>query len=117
MTSDLTTSQHYRQNILNNSYALKKVEEYLELGGILFEGELIFTKEQLVQVYDGVRLLPIEELNIALEEQSIAFAEQSATLDRQKELTEQETQRADRAAQRIQELEAQIASYQQTDQD
>ncbi len=52
MTSDLTTSQHNRQNILNNPYALKKVEEYLELGGILFEDELIFTKQQLVQIFD-----------------------------------------------------------------
>lgn len=52
MTSDLTTSQHSRQNILNNSYTLKKVEEYLDLGGVLFEGELIFTKQQLVQIFD-----------------------------------------------------------------
>jgi hypothetical protein len=52
MTSNLTTSQHNRQNILNNPYALKKVEEYLELGGILFEDELIFTKQQLVQIFD-----------------------------------------------------------------
>jgi Uma2 family endonuclease len=59
---------------------------------------------------NGVRLLPIEELNIALEEQSIA-------LEQQRKLIEQETQRADRATQRVQELEAQIAQYQQPDQD
>jgi Uma2 family endonuclease len=41
---------------------------------------------------DGVRLLPLEELNLALEQQ---------------------TQRADRAIQKTQELEAQIALYQQ----
>jgi hypothetical protein len=52
MTSDLTTSPHNRQNILNNPYTLKKVEEYLDLGRILFEDELIFTKQQLVQIFD-----------------------------------------------------------------
>jgi hypothetical protein len=41
---------------------------------------------------NGVRLLPLEELNLALEQQ---------------------TQRADRAIQKTQELEAQIALYQQ----
>jgi Uma2 family endonuclease len=80
----------------------------------------LVVEEKIIAFYrldDGVRLLPIEELNIALEEQNMAFEEQRAALDRQKELTEQETQRADRAARRIQELEAQIASYQQPDQD
>jgi Putative restriction endonuclease len=80
----------------------------------------LVVEEKIIAFYrleDGVRLLPIEELNIALEEQNMAFEEQSAALDRQKELTEQETQRADQAAQRIQELEAQIAAYQQPDQD
>lgn len=52
MTTDLTTSQHNRQNILNNPYALSKVEEYLELGGVLFEDEMLFTKQQLVQIFD-----------------------------------------------------------------
>jgi Uma2 family endonuclease len=80
----------------------------------------LVVEDKIIAFYrleDGVRLLPIEELNIALKEQNMAFEEQSAALDRQKELTEQETQRADRAAQRIQELEAQIAAYQQPDQD
>jgi hypothetical protein len=52
MTTDLTTSQHNRQNILNNPYALSKVEEYLELGGVLFENEMLFTKQQLVKIFD-----------------------------------------------------------------
>ncbi len=52
MTTDLTTSQHNRQNILNNPYALSKVEEYLDLGGVLFEGEMLFTKQQLAQIFD-----------------------------------------------------------------
>jgi Uma2 family endonuclease len=80
----------------------------------------LVVEDKIIAFYrldDRVRLLPIEELNIALEEQNMAFEEQSAALERQKELTEQETKRADRAAQRIKELEAQIASYQQPDQD
>jgi hypothetical protein len=52
MTADLTTSQHNRQNILNNPYALSKVEEYLELGGVVFEDEVLFTKQQLVQLFN-----------------------------------------------------------------
>ena len=52
MTADLTTSLHNRQNILNNPYALSKIEEYLDLGGILFEGEVLFTKQQVAQIFD-----------------------------------------------------------------
>jgi hypothetical protein len=52
MTTDLTTSHHNRHNILNNPYTLSKVEEYLELGGVLFEDELLFTKQQLTQIFD-----------------------------------------------------------------
>ena len=87
----------------------------------------LVVEDKIIAFYrldDGARLLPIEELNIALDEQSavleqqsIVLEQQSAALDRQKELTEQETQRADRAAQRVQELEAQIAQYQQPDKD
>jgi len=33
MTKDLTTSDISRQNILNNNYALEKVELHLALGG------------------------------------------------------------------------------------
>jgi hypothetical protein len=52
MTADLTTSPHNRQNILNNPYALSKVEENLELGGVVFENEILFTKQQIVQLFD-----------------------------------------------------------------
>jgi hypothetical protein len=52
MTTDLTTSHHNRQNILNNPYTLSKVEEYLGLGGVLFEDELLFTKQQLTEIFD-----------------------------------------------------------------
>jgi Uma2 family endonuclease len=69
---------------------------------------------------DGVRLLPLEELNLALEqqiEQTEAEAQradleaQRADLEAQKAV--EASQRADREAQRTRELEAQIALYQQ----
>ena len=52
MAADLTTSPLSRQNILNNPYALSKIEEYLELGGIVFEDEVVFTKQQIAQLFD-----------------------------------------------------------------
>lgn len=51
MAKDLTTSAHDRQNILNNSYALKHAESHLALGGIEFNGEKVFTKNQLIELF------------------------------------------------------------------
>ncbi|MFK5915724.1 MAG: DNA-binding protein [Woeseiaceae bacterium] len=50
MTQDLTTSAVARQNVLNNPYALTKLEEHLALGGLQFEGETIFTKAQVAEI-------------------------------------------------------------------
>ena len=60
MTKDLTTSPLERQNILNNRYALEKLEEHLGFGGTLYEGELLFTKQQLVEIF-GVSESTIEK--------------------------------------------------------
>jgi hypothetical protein len=51
MVKDLTASPLDRQNILNNSYALEKLEEHLGLGGTFYEGEVLFTKQQLVEMF------------------------------------------------------------------
>ncbi|MBJ7901537.1 MAG: DNA-binding protein [Cyanobacteria bacterium RI_101] len=51
MTKDLTSSLCHRQNILNNPYALQKIEEHLGLGGNYYNGELLFTKQQLVEIF------------------------------------------------------------------
>lgn len=51
MAKDLTSSPRDRQNILNNPYALEKIEEHLGLGGTYYEGELLFTKQQLVEIF------------------------------------------------------------------
>lgn len=52
MAKDLTASSHDRQNILNNRYALQQAEQHLGLGGVNFEGETVFTKAQVVALYD-----------------------------------------------------------------
>jgi hypothetical protein len=52
MTEDLTTSPRERQNILNNRYALEKAEAYLALGGIEYQGERVFTKQQVVALFE-----------------------------------------------------------------
>lgn len=50
--SDLTSSQHQRQNILNNRYALQAAEQHLALGGASFQEETVFTKQQVVALFD-----------------------------------------------------------------
>jgi hypothetical protein len=49
---DLTNSNIERQNILNNKYALQRIQEYVGIEGILFEGEYKFTKVMVVQFFD-----------------------------------------------------------------
>jgi len=51
MTKDLTTSDISRQNILNNDYALEKVELHLALGGLTWKDERIFTKAKVTQIF------------------------------------------------------------------
>lgn len=50
--SDLTSSPHQRQNILNNRYALQAAEQHLALGGTHFEGATVFTKQQVVALFN-----------------------------------------------------------------
>lgn len=52
MARDLSTSAHDRQNILNNNFALEQAEKHLDLGGVEFEGELVFTKSQVIDLFD-----------------------------------------------------------------
>ena len=44
---DLTISNIERQNVLNNRFAVCKVQEQLDIEGMLFEGEYRFTKKWL----------------------------------------------------------------------
>jgi hypothetical protein len=41
-----------RQNVLNNNFALKQAQDQLGLGGLLFEGDYVFTKRQLVRLFE-----------------------------------------------------------------
>lgn len=52
MAKDLTESLHDRQNILNNRYALQKAEQHLALGGVQFNGESVFTKQQVMELFE-----------------------------------------------------------------
>ena len=49
---NLTTSEIARQNVLNNKYALEEVQKAIGLQGIIFEGELKFTKQQLSSFFE-----------------------------------------------------------------
>lgn len=50
--TDLTSEKHRRQNILNNRYALQAAERHLALGGAVFAGETVFTKQQVTLLFD-----------------------------------------------------------------
>lgn len=50
MSKELTTSLVARKNVLNNNYALQQLESNLELGGLAFEGETVFTKQQAADI-------------------------------------------------------------------
>jgi len=49
---DLTNSNIERQNILNNKYALQRIQEYIGFTGMFFEGEYRFTKEMVVEFFN-----------------------------------------------------------------
>ena len=50
--NDLTTAQLQRQNILNNRYALQAAEQHLQLGGVMFQGQTVFTKQQVMALFE-----------------------------------------------------------------
>lgn len=49
---ELTESNIDRQNILNNKYALQRIQEYIGLPGMLFEGEYRFTKKMVADFFE-----------------------------------------------------------------
>jgi len=52
MAKDLTNSTVDRQNILNNQYALNEIQKAIQVTGIVFEGKMIFFKEQVADFYE-----------------------------------------------------------------
>ena len=68
MAKDLTTSQIDRQNILNNTVALPRIQEALDVKLLEFEGRYVLTK-QMVADYYGVDERTIERLLVAHDEE------------------------------------------------
>jgi hypothetical protein len=48
---DLTISSIERQNVLNNRFAISKMQEHFDIEGLLFEGEFRFTKKMVADFY------------------------------------------------------------------
>ncbi len=67
---DLTTSAIDRQNILNNPEALKNIQNYLGISGMLYENEYRFTTSQIADFY-GVSTKTIKRY-IALSENELS---------------------------------------------
>lgn len=51
MNKDLTSSKIARQNVLNNKYALQEIQKAVGLPGVLFRGQLVFTKTQVASFF------------------------------------------------------------------
>lgn len=51
MTKDLTNSNIYRQNILNNEIALNEIHKAADIKGVLFEDKIAFTKEMVAEFF------------------------------------------------------------------
>ena len=49
---NLMTSEIARKNVLNNKYALEEVQKAIGLRGVVFEGELKFTKQQIASFFE-----------------------------------------------------------------
>ena len=49
---DLTQSIVSRQNVLNNDYAIYEIQKQLKIDGIIYDDEMIFTKEQLANYFE-----------------------------------------------------------------
>ena len=49
--NDLTVSNIERQNVLNNTYALQTIQENLDVNGLRFHGQLLFTTKMVADFY------------------------------------------------------------------
>jgi Uma2 family endonuclease len=76
---------------------------------LVVEGKII----AFYRLDNGVRLLPLEELNLALEQQIKQTATEAQRADVEAQRAIEASERAEREAQRARDLEAQLAIYQQ----
>lgn len=49
--NDLTVSNIERQNVLNNNYALQAIQENLDVNGLRFHDQLLFTTKMVADSY------------------------------------------------------------------
>lgn len=49
--NDLTVSNIERQNVLNNNYALQSIQESLDVNGLRFHDQLLFTTKMVADFY------------------------------------------------------------------
>ncbi len=80
----LTNSNIERQNILNNKYALERIQEYVGLPGMLFEGEYRFTKQMIIDFFE----IDISTLNRYLDKYSDELKYNGYILSKGKQLKE-----------------------------
>ncbi|MBN2285674.1 MAG: hypothetical protein JXQ26_01355 [Tissierellales bacterium] len=52
MAKDLTNSDIDRQNILNNTIALREIQKTADIRGIVFEGKITFIKDMIAEFYE-----------------------------------------------------------------
>lgn len=50
--NDLTVSNIERQNVLNNRYALQTIQENLDVNGLRFHDQLLFTTKMVADFYE-----------------------------------------------------------------
>ncbi len=49
--NDLTISNIERQNVLNNNFAIQAIQENLDVNGLRFHNELLFTTKVVADFY------------------------------------------------------------------
>ena len=50
--NDLTVSNIERQNVLNNNYALQAIQDNLDVNGLRFHDQLLFTTKMVAEFYE-----------------------------------------------------------------
>lgn len=78
----LTNSSIERQNILNNRFALERVQEYVGVPGMFFEGEYWFTKQMVADFFE----IDISTIDRYLEEYADELKHNGYILSRGKHL-------------------------------
>jgi hypothetical protein len=68
LKKDLTNSAIDRKNVLNNQFALQAIQNEIKLNGLLFEGKIVFSKEQIANFFE-VSIRTIENYLVSYSEE------------------------------------------------